>query len=74
MADRLLGFRVEFSDGDTWKKEWPPGGQAKSKLPGKVAFILTASSGQEYRRVVSLPLSGQEASVPFSGKRSGAGL
>ncbi|NNG46819.1 MAG: hypothetical protein HKM86_06880 [Deltaproteobacteria bacterium] len=74
MADRLLGFRVEFSDGDTWKKEWPPGGRAKSKLPGKVAFILTASSGQEYRRVVSLPLSGQEASFPFSGKRTGAGL
>lgn len=73
MADRLLGFRVEFSDGDTWTKEWPSGGKSKRSLPEKVAFILTASSGQEYRRVVSLPLAGQEASVLFSGKRGGAG-
>jgi len=73
MANRLLGFRVEFSDGDTWTKMWPPGGRSKSSLPGKIAFILTASSGQEYRRVVSLPLSGQEAYVPFSGKRKEAG-
>ena len=74
MADRLLGFRVEFPNGDAWTKEWPPGGLSKSPLPRKVAFILTSSSGQEYRRVVSLPLSGQEASVPFSGKRTGEGL
>ncbi len=73
MADRLLGFRAEFSDGDRWTKEWPPGGRSKRTLPEKIAFILTASSGQEYRRVVSLPLAGQEASVPFSGKRKGAG-
>jgi len=72
MADRLLGFRVEFFTGDTWTKEWPAGGREKSSLPEKVAFILTASSGQEYRRVVSLPLAGQEGSVPFSGKRGGA--
>jgi len=74
MADRLLGFRVEFPDGDKWTKEWPPGGRSKSSLPGKVAFILTGSSGLEYRRVVSLPLSGQKASVLSSGKRTGAGL
>lgn len=73
MADRLLGFRVEFSDGDTWTREWPSGGKSKRSLPEKVAFILTASSGQEYRRIVSLPLAGQEASVLFSGKRGGAG-
>jgi general secretion pathway protein J len=74
IVDRLLGFRVEFPNGDEWTNEWPQGGRSKYTLPGKVAFILTASSGQEYRRVVSLPLSGQEASVPFSGKRTGAGL
>lgn len=73
MADRLLGFRAEFSDGNTWTKEWPPGGGSKRSLPKKVAFILTASSGQEYRRVVSLPLSGQEASFPLSGRRKGEG-
>ena len=72
MADRILGFRVEFPNGDTWTKEWPAGGRSKNSLPRKVAFILTASSGQEYRRVVSLPLSGQEASVLLSGKRPGA--
>lgn len=73
MADRLLGFRVESFDSNAWTKEWPPDGRKKSALPGKVAFILTSSSGEEYRRVVSLPLSGEEAAVPYSGKRRGAG-
>ncbi|KRT73192.1 MAG: type II secretion system protein GspJ, general secretion pathway protein J [Deltaproteobacteria bacterium CSP1-8] len=72
MADRLLGFRVEFFDGGTWTREWPPGGRKKSALPGKVAFVLTSSSGEEYRRVVPLPLSGTEAAVPFSGRRTEA--
>jgi len=73
MADRLLGFRVESFDGNAWSKEWPAGGRKKSALPVKVAFILTSSSGEEYRRVVSLHLAGEEAQVPYSGKRKGAG-
>ena len=73
MADRLLGFRVECFDGNTWSKEWPAGGQKKSALPEKVAFILTSSSGEEYRRVVVLHLAGMETQIPYSGKRQGAG-
>lgn len=73
MADRLLGFRVESFDGNAWSKEWPTGGRNKSALPVKVAFILTSSSGEEYRRVVTLHLAGEEAQVPYSGKRKGAG-
>jgi type II secretion system protein J len=69
LADRLLGFRVEFFQGGAWKKEWPPKGGKETALPGKVAFVLTSSTGEEYRRVVSLPLSGGSASVPYSGKR-----
>lgn len=72
MADRLLGFRVEFYDGQTWTKEWPSGGRKKTTLPHKVSFVLTSSSGEEYRRVVPLLLSGQESAVPFSGKRAGS--
>jgi type II secretion system protein J len=72
MADRLLGFRVEFFDGSAWTKEWPSGGRKKTALPGKVAIVLTSSSGEEYRRVVPLPLAGTEAAVPFSGRRPGA--
>ncbi|MGA6993745.1 MAG: type II secretion system protein GspJ [Candidatus Deferrimicrobiaceae bacterium] len=73
MADRLLGFRVESYDGNAWSKEWPADGRKKSALPVKVAFILTSSSGEEYRRVVPLPLAGEEAAIPYSGKRKGAG-
>jgi len=73
MADRLLGFRVECFDGNTWSKEWPTGGRKKSALPEKVAFILTSSSGEEYRRVVVLHLAGMETQIPYSGKRKGAG-
>ncbi len=69
LADRLLGFRVEFFQGGTWKKEWPSKGGKKTALPDKVAFVLTSSTGEEYRRVVSLPLSGSSSSVPYSGKR-----
>src|SRR3972149_4553070 len=50
----------------------PPGGRKKSALPGKVAFVLTSSPGEESRRVVPLPLSGTEAAVPFSGRRTEA--
>jgi len=71
LADRLLGFRVEFFQGGTWMKEWPPEGGKKGALPRKVAFVLTSSTGEEYRRVVSLPLSGEEAAIPYSGKRKG---
>lgn len=73
MADRLLGFRVEVFDGGTWTNEWPAGNRKKSALPGKVAFVLTSSTGEEYRRVVSIPLSGEEAAVPNSGRRTGGG-
>ncbi len=73
MADRLLGFRMEFFDGSEWTKKWPSGGRKKTALPSKVAIVLTASSGEEYRRVVPLPLSGTEPLIPFSGRRAGAG-
>ncbi len=72
MADHLLGFRVEAEAVGTWSKEWPAGG-GKSMLPAKVAFTLTSSTGEEYRRVVTLHLAGEEAAVPYSGKRKGAG-
>ena len=72
IADRLLGFRMEFFDGSAWTKEWPSGGRKKTALPRKVAIILTSSSGEEYRRVVPLPLAGTEAAIPFSGRRAGA--
>jgi len=73
MADRLLGFRVEFPNGNTWTTEWPRDGGRKNALPSRVAFILTSAAGKEYRRVVSLPLAGEEATLPYSGKRKGAG-
>ena len=73
MADRLLGFRVEFYDGSAWTKEWPSGERKRSALPSKVAFVLTASSGEEYRRVVSISLAGRESDMPYSGRRQGAG-
>lgn len=69
MAERLLGFRVEVFDGNAWTKEWPAGGGKKTALPAKVAFVLTASTGEEYRRVVSLALAGREVDMPYSGKR-----
>jgi type II secretion system protein J len=71
LADRLLGFRVEFFRSGKWEREWPPEGGKKAALPGKVAFVLTSSTGEEYRRVVSLPLSGEEAAILYSGKRTG---
>ena len=74
LASRLLGFRVELFDGTAWQKEWPPsGGATKWRLPKKVSIVLTDSLGQEFRRILPLPLAGQEASVTFSGKRGTAG-
>ena len=74
LASRLLGFRVELFDGAAWQKEWPPsGGAAKWKLPKKVSIVLTDFRGQEFRRIIPLPLAGQEASATFSGKRGTAG-
>lgn len=69
LAKRLKGFRAEFYDGTTWTKEWPAAGKSATALPADVAFILTSSSGQEYRRVVPLHLAGQEAQILYSGKR-----
>lgn len=69
MADRLLGFRVELYDGGSWTDRWPPEGKKKSSLPKRVAVIVTDSRGIEYRRVVPLHLAGQEAQLPYSGKR-----
>jgi len=71
IASNLLGFQVEMFDGTTWSKEWPPPGSSKYRLPRKVSFILTDYRGQEFKRTVPLPLSGQESSVLFSGKRTG---
>lgn len=74
LASRLLGFRVEMFDGTAWQKEWPPsGGSAKWRLPKKVSIVVTDFLGQEFRRIIHLPLAGQEASVTFSGKRGTAG-
>ncbi|MBI5419933.1 MAG: prepilin-type N-terminal cleavage/methylation domain-containing protein [Deltaproteobacteria bacterium] len=68
LASRLLAFRVELYDGKAWVKEWPAGGR---KLPEKAAIVLKDFLGQEYRRTLSLPLAGQEASVLLSGRRAG---
>jgi general secretion pathway protein J len=70
LAGRLLGFRVELFDGKTWVREWPAADARKNALPQKVAIVLTDALGEEYRRVVPVPLAGQEAHLPFSGKRS----
>lgn len=74
LASRLLGFRVELFDGTAWQKEWPPpGGATKWSLPKKVSVVLTDFLGQEFRRIIPLPLAGQEALATFSGKRGAAG-
>ena len=74
LATRLQGFRVELFDGTAWQKEWPPSGAGtKWKLPKKVGIVLTDFQGKEYRRILPLPLAGQEASGTFSGKRGTAG-
>lgn len=72
-ADRLLGFRVELYDGGAWTDRWPPEGGRKASLPGRIALILTDAQGIEYRRVVSLPLQGKEAQLPYSGRRRAGG-
>lgn len=72
MADRLLGFRVEMYGGESWTDRWPPEGKKKSALPERIAVILTDSQGTEYRRVVPLHLAGQEAQLPYSGRRTAA--
>jgi prepilin-type N-terminal cleavage/methylation domain-containing protein len=69
MADRLLGFRVELHDGESWTDRWPPERRSGSALPERIAVILTDSRGIEYRRVVPLHLAGQEAQLPYSGRR-----
>lgn len=71
LASRLLGFHVEMYDGANWHKEWPPQGASKHQLPKKVSFVLTDHRGQEFKRTLPLPLAGQEATVLYSGKRSG---
>jgi type II secretion system protein J len=71
LAGSLLGFRVELFDGKTWVREWSAAGARKNALPQKIAFVLTNALGEEYRRVVPVPLGGQERHLPFSGKRSG---
>jgi hypothetical protein len=73
LVSRLLGFRVELFDGTAWQKEWPPTGASKWPLPKRVRIVLTDYLGQEFRRVIPLPLAGQEASVLRSGKRGTAG-
>ena len=73
LADRLSGFRVELFDGKEWKGRWPPEGGKKSALPQKAAVILIDSGGTEYRKEIRLFLSGQEGSIPYSGKRRAGG-
>ena len=74
LASRLRGFRLELFDGNAWQKEWPPSGAgSKWRLPTKVSIVMTDFLGQEFRRTVPLPLSDQEASVLFSGKRGTGG-
>lgn len=73
LASRLLGFRVELFDGTAWQKEWPPSGASKWTLPKRIRIVLTDYSGQEFRRVIPLPLAGQEASVLLSGKGGTSG-
>ncbi len=68
IATRLTEFRVELHDGTTWVKEWPSGGRVAQALPRRVAIVLKDFLGQEYRRVVSVPLAGQEAALLLSGR------
>lgn len=70
IAERILGFRVELYDGQKWVKEWPPDSARKLSMPTRAAFIVTDAQGTEYRRVVPIPLAGQEANVLWSGKRT----
>lgn len=72
LGDRLLGFRIELFDGTAWVSAWPPQGGGKGRLPQRIAAVLTDSGGAEFRRVFRLPLAGQEATLPLSGRRPGA--
>lgn len=69
IAEGLLGFRVELFDGASWVRDWPPPGKKRSAMPTRVAVVLVDSRGTEYRRVVPVPLAGQEGALPFSGRR-----
>jgi prepilin-type N-terminal cleavage/methylation domain-containing protein len=73
LASRLQGFRVEAFDGTAWQKEWPPPGSPKGVLPKKVSLVITDFLGQEFRRIIHLPLAGMEASLRLSGKRGTEG-
>lgn len=71
MAQRLQAFRVELYDGTKWVKEWPSGTAAKGALPKRVAFTIVDERARTFRRVVPVPLAGQEESLLHSGRRPG---
>lgn len=73
IAGKLLGFRVELFDGTSWVREWPPPGRQRSAMPARAAIVLTDPRGTEYRRVVPIPLAGQEGALPYSGRRKAPG-
>lgn len=72
VARDLSGFWVEFWDGASWTRQWPPAPGKETVLPARAAIVLLDSRGVEYRRAVFLPLAGQEANLPYSGRRSKA--
>lgn len=69
VARRIRGFRIELHDGTSWRTEWPPGPEKKGALPQKIAVTLTDENGKALRREISVPLSGREAQLLFSGRR-----
>lgn len=69
IVDRIGGFSVQLDGGDGWVEAWPPGGGRAAALPRRAAVTLADPSGRSFRRVVSLPLAGNEGAVLGSGKR-----
>lgn len=69
LSDELLAFRVEYFDGVSWVRDWPPPGKTRSAMPQRILVSLTDSRGVEYRRMVPIPLAGQASLLPYSGRR-----
>lgn len=72
LAEGLMEFRVELYDGSGWHKEWPAPGKPKTALPRKAAVTMTGPRGESYRREISMPLSGRESVLTYSGRRAGS--
>lgn len=69
LATGLKGFRVELSDGQRWRTEWPPEGGTRTTLPKSVTIVFIDDQDREYRRTVPIALAGRETLAISSGLR-----